>query len=188
MSKRVATAQKSSQREGARLERRTGTKWTPLPEMGKEAALQAMVEELGNLSALTHPQLTKLADEVSSAEAVTAMKRLKKLEASKPTAGEIGRGALVGSTLVPMASLVSRAIQGPMGRAGGKILASGGRAWWPGVRPLLASSGYGGVFSGLVPAARHKLERGAEKQKLKEFVGSNKRGKVRGTVKKYLGV
>lgn len=177
----AAKAQRAAQTAGDRLARRTGTRWTPLPELGKEAALKAMVAELEALEILTPVQLTKLADEVSSTEAVTALKRLKKLEKSKPTLGEIGRGTLVGATAGPLATLAHRAIAGPAGRAGIKAL-------YPGVRPLLAAAGYGGVFGGAMPAARHKLEREAEKQKLREFVGQSRRGKVRGTVKKYMGV
>jgi len=157
--------------------------FTPLPSLEKEAAIktaQAFLSELKELNALTEGQWEKLASEVTTPEAVKAYKRLKKLEEGKPRAGEIGRGAAVGAVTVPIATLAHRAISGPKARIPNRL--------WPGVRPMLASAGYGSVFGGVMPAARQKLEREAEKQKLREYLGTHKRGKLRRKIKRTVGI
>ena len=184
---RAGKAQRAAQNESARLDRRVGVSWTPLPEIGKEAALAALVNELGNLGALTSLQLTKLAAEMTPTEALTAMKELKELEKEKPRVGELLRGAAVGSVVAPLAGAVSDVIAPKaLGAAGPKIKALSilGR----GARKVLSRSTTGAMYGSLLPVGRHVLEREVDKQKLREFVGQKSRGKVRGTVKRYLGV
>lgn len=184
---RAGKAQRAAQNESARLDRRMGVSWTPLPEMGKEAAMAALVDELGNLGALTTPQLTKLADAVSSADAISAMKQLKKLKEKKPRTGELLRGAAVGSVVIPLAGAVADIISpAALGAAAPKIKAL--RMLGRGARKVIGRSAAGAMTGSLLPAGRHALEREVEKQTLREFVGQKSRGKVRGTVKRYLGV
>jgi len=161
----------------------------PLPSLEKEAAIktaQAFLSELKELNALTEGQWEKLASEVTTPEAAKAYKRLKKLEAGKPRAGEIGRGAAVGALTVPIATLAHRAISGPKGRVPSTLKNTA--ALFPGIRPMLASAGYGSVFGGVMPAARQKLEREVEKQKLRDYLGTSKRGKLRSKIKKTVGI
>jgi len=152
--------------------------------MGEWAAIEklrgetksAMLEELGALNAL--PKVAS--DGISDEEAAAALARLKKLEASKPTVGETGRAALVGSVVGPAASLAWRAIAGKHGRHGQDI--------WPGVRPILATAGHGAVFGGAMPVARATLERSVEKQKLREYIGEKPRGSLRSKIKRTTGL
>jgi len=121
---------------------------------------RAMVDELRELNALTAGQLDKLAA-ITDQEATGALTRLEKLKRDKPSAGQLGRGALVGATLGPVASLASRAIAGkstqPMGV-------------YRGVRDLAATATQGAFAGGLVPVVRHTADQRAEKGTLKKYL------------------
>ena len=132
-------------------------------------------------------ELTKFAEgEVSTSEAVTALKRLRELEARKPTAGQVARGAVAGSVGGMAASLARGAVSGKLregvGEAlqaptvGGKLKALGKGAL-KGAGEAAAGSA---AFGATVPFVRQYLDTGAEKAKLKEYLGTSKRGRVRG--------
>lgn len=145
----------------------------------------AMVQELEALGVLTDAQLSKLAVAVSKEDAEKSLKRLRSLNESAPTVGEMGRGAAVGSLVMPLSGLAWRAIAGAKGRVAGP---KGPGQLWPGARPMAATAAQGAVLGSLLPAGRHKLEQEAEKQKLREYVGHTRRGTLRGKVKKYTGL
>lgn len=156
------------------------------PTDGLTKSAYAMVDELEKLGVSTEDQIKKLKSRIEEAravdrpEAVRALKRLKRLQKDKPSVGQIARGALVGSAVGPAAMLASRAITGASTARPGKL--------FPGKRAILAAAGHGAVFGGLLPAGRHKLERAAEKQKLREYVGQHRGGSMRSKIKKHLGV
>lgn len=145
-----------------------------------EPSKVAFVRELEALGALTPGQLKKLATELTPEEATASAKRLQKLEESAPSPGKILRGALVGATVGPIASLAWRAAAGPKGRVGQPI--------YLGMRPQLANAAHGAIFGGLMPAGQHKLETEVEKQKLREYLGTHPRGTVRGEIRKVTGL
>ena len=101
-------------------------------------------------------------NDVSREEAQYALQRLNRLEESKPTRGQIARGAMVGSVVGPIAGLTSRAI------TGSKALNA---PVFQGARGLAAMAGHGAVFGGLMPAISSRIERESEKSKLRKFLG-----------------
>ena len=151
-----------------------------------EYSKTAMVSELAALAVLTPGQLEKLANEITKEDAEKSLKRLRSLNESAPTLGQLGRGASVGSVVMPLSGLAWRAIAGAKGRTAAAGLNP--KALWPGARPMAATAAQGAVLGSLLPAGRHKLEQGAEKQKLREYVGHTRRGTLRGKVKKYTGL
>lgn len=157
---------------------------TAIPETTKAA----MFDELLKLSV----ELPRPKKVISEEDARRAYEHLGRLEQSKPAIGELGRGGAVGAVIGPVATLAARAIAGAKGRSGGKLVdlkdVSKGYSLWPGARSITASSGYGAVFGGAMPALRHKLETEAETQKLREYVGEARGGKLRRNIKKTLGV
>jgi len=100
--------------------------------------------------------------------------RLRDLEHSAPTREQVLRGAAVGSVAGPAAGFLNRAISGKLSR--GLV---------PNLREVAGGAATGVIFGGLMPAARHRLEYNAEKQRLQELVGhvpANRRGRVRRTL------
>lgn len=146
----------------------------------------AMLDELRALNAITPDQDEKVANEVSKEDAERSLRRLKSLDKDAPTVGQVGRGAAVGSVVMPLSGLAWRAIAGKRGRVP-STLKDPGRLW-PGSRPMAATAAQGAVLGSLLPAGRHKLEQGAEKQKLKEYVGQSRRGTLRGKIKRHTGL
>lgn len=124
-------------------------------------------------------ELTKVAAsaELTSRDAQDAMRRLRDLEASKPTAGQLLRGAGVGAVAGPVASAVSRGITG--GAKRGVVGAA---------REIAGQAASGAIFGGGIPYARHHLETGVERQKLKEYLGQKPSTRLRGRITKTLGV
>lgn len=132
-------------------------------------------------------ELLKIAEEgVSTQEASDAFRRLRSLEKSAPTKGQLLRGAGVGAIAGAGAGALADVIQGSGGGGDakkrlGKVLATGGRK-------VLARATTGAIYGGALPYARHKLERGAEMQKLREYVGERKRGMLRGKIRRVTGL
>ena len=130
-------------------------------------------------------ELLKLAEDgVSTGEALEAFKRLRKLEKSAPTKGQLLRGAGIGAVAGPAAGAIADVIQGGAGGAGKgltKALTAGGRK-------LLARASTGAIYGGALPYARHQLERQAELEKLRSYVGESKRGKLRSKIRKVTGI
>lgn len=122
-------------------------------------------------------ELVKAADAVTGSEAMDAMRRLRDLEAAKPTAGHLLRGAGVGAIAGPVASAASRFV------AGGAKRGALGAA-----RDIAGQAASGAIYGGAIPFARHHLETGVQKQKLKEYLGHKPKGRLRGQIKKTLGV
>lgn len=140
-------------------------------------------------------ELQKIAEDVSAREAVGALKRLKQLERDKPTGGQLARGALTGALVGPAASAANKLVSGGLGEAAskamkgpkhpvGKALSLGAAA----ARGLAAPAASGAVFGAGLPMVRRQLDQGAEKAKLREYLGVAKGGKTRREAKKVLGV
>jgi len=140
---------------------------------------------------------------ITREEAGEALKKLKKLEAEKLTAGELARGGMTGAIVGPGAALASKAVSGELTRgikggvttalkgAGPGRLGKGkalGKALVGGVRGLGGSAASGAVFGAGLPVVRRKFDVGAEKEKLEQYLGKSRRGRFAGEVKKTLGV
>lgn len=146
----------------------------------------ALFDELFKLSAIDKKKFEEMmlkkpkTKRVTAEEATKSLSRLRKLERSKATPGQIARSAGVGAIVGPVATLASRIAAGKKGRVGLPI--------WRGKQEMGSTAAYGAVFGGLLPAGRQKLERGVEKQKLREYVGERKRGTLRGKIRKATGL
>lgn len=156
--------------------------------------------ELTKLQSIFHG-FFKLAQSVSRMEAEDALRRLRKLERDAPTAGELSRNALAGAAVMPVMGTVSGLVSGKqplqeqlrLFREGAATAAPTRRAAWKkGIsgtgRGMLASAVSGVALGAGMPLVRGYLHREAEKEKLRDYLGVSKRGKLRGKVKKQLGV
>lgn len=126
--------------------------------------------------------------QITTREAEEAFKRLRSLERSAPSKGSLMRGAAVGALAAPAVGALVDVIS-PKALGGGaapkiKMLRSLGR----GTRKVLGRSVQGAAYGGALPYARHRLEREVEMQKLREYVGERKRGKLRGKIRKTVGL
>ena len=133
-------------------------------------------------------------DDVSRTEALGALRRLRKLEHTKPEAGEIARGALAGGVAGTASSLargvvsgslrsgVAEAMKAPTARGKASKLVGGAAK---GIGSSMAGSA---AFGSTLPFVRRQLDRGAEKAKLRDYLGNSRGGKVRREVRKTLGV
>lgn len=126
--------------------------------------------------------------QITTREAEDAFRRLRGLERSAPSKGSLMRGAAVGALAAPAVGALVDVIS-PKALGGGaapkiKMLRSLGR----GTRKILGRSVQGAAYGGALPYARHRLEREAEMQKLREYVGEKKRGKLRGKIRKATGL
>lgn len=150
-----------------------------------ETKTSAMFDELSKLGTLTPKQLEvgKLvakSDPIHSpTEAEKSLKKLKRLEESKKGKGELFRGMAVGSTLGPLGMYIGRTLAGRKAMVG---------PVWRGPRDMAASALMGGVYGSVIPTTVQKLERGVEKQKLREYVGQSKPGTLRSKIKRNIGV
>jgi hypothetical protein len=138
------------------------------------AAVRALAEELLALGAVTEKQAEAVFEAapaqpvsrpISEGEAEYSLQRLKRLEQGRPTADQLARGAAVGAAVGPIASLAFRTI------AGKSVRAPTDQQFLPRVRQLAAQAGHGAIFGGAMPAVTNKLEREAEKSKLRTFLG-----------------
>jgi hypothetical protein len=158
-----------------------------------------MMDELVKLCAMkftTEGGVVKLA-QVTTQEAAGALKRLRELERKKPTPEQLTRGALAGSIVGPAGLMASKLVGGGVGKglaealrakgAGGKAKGLA-KALWGGTRQLGGAAASGAVFGAGLPTARSVLDREAEKEKLRQYLGTSKRGKLRRKASKYLGV
>lgn len=125
-------------------------------------SFEAFISELGQLNAVTDEQLAKVA-EVTREQAQTALGRLDELEHQRPTLGQLGRGALVGSMVGPVASNVNKLI-------------SKGEFHSP--REMLGQIAGGAIFGTVTPLLKHKVETGTERHILKDYVGSGHEGRL----------
>lgn len=127
-------------------------------------------------------EVAKLAN-ITDTEALDTLKKLRKLDREKPTAGELGRGAAVGAAAMPVISATSKLIAGGSTTPGGV-----GRKLIGGARQLAASSVSGAAFGGGLPYLRHRAEYESKKQKLREYLDGSKRVGLRNHIKRNLGV
>jgi hypothetical protein len=160
-------------------------------------------------------ELCKVAEGVSGVEAADALKRLQKLEESKPTGGEMARNALAGGMVGPVMTTASGLIAGkqpfqealerfhemakreqfavPKGlrsslsdpRFRKEVLQRGLARTG---RGMLAAGASGAILGSLMPVIRTKLHESAEKEKLRDYLGTSSRGRLRSQVKQQLGV
>ena len=154
-------------------------------EKTSSALVEPLLDELIKLNAISPLQfeaarLKREKKPVTKAQARKSLERLQRLEKTRATAGEVGRAASVGAVVGPAAALAYRIAAGSKGRAGLPI--------WRGTRDIGATAAQGAVYGGLLPAGRHKLEREVEKQKLREYVGTHRKGTLRGKIRKATGL
>jgi hypothetical protein len=123
---------------------------------------EAFVEELGTLNAVTPEQLQKVA-EVTREQAQAAMLRLDELEHQKPTLGQLGRGAAVGSIVGPIASNVNKLI-------------SKGEFNTP--REIAGQIAGGAIFGIATPLIKHRVETGTERHALRDYVNQGHGGRL----------
>lgn len=102
-------------------------------------------------------ELEKLAT-VTPEQAVAAKENIQQLEKAKPSAGQLARGALVGSAVGTTAGLVSKAIGGNF-KKGLK----------PNARDVAALMASGAIFGSATPVAKYHMEHQANQRKLDEF-------------------
>jgi rubrerythrin len=158
----------------------------------KISMVVSMLDELENLNAVSSFQLKtaelhlKKKEPISRERAERSLKRLTRLESTKPLAGEMARAGGVGAVVGPIAQMAYRIAAGPGSRAMG---ASGKPLGiYRGPRDLAASAAYAAVMSSMLPAGRHKLEREVEKQHLREYLGHSPRGTLRSKIKRTTGL
>lgn len=139
------------------------------PDPNEEAKPNRLrpLSELAGLAMLASPTLghlghTKAAADKSDLE--KSLGRLQKMEEDPPEAKQLGRYAMVGAAVVPVASLIGDAIEGspllkytPNNKV--DLFATG--------RRLAGKSITGAITSGFVPVLRHQLDRSAEIQQLR---------------------
>jgi hypothetical protein len=153
-------------------------------------------------------ELHKIAgdDGVSRSEAVGALKRLQKLERRKLKGEELARGALTGAVVGPTAALAAKTVSGDVGKAIKGALAPDkvkgvlraktrlgkakalGLAAYSGLRGLGGAAASGAVFGSALPVVRRHLDESAEKEKLQQYLGTSKGGKVHRQIKRRLGI
>lgn len=134
-------------------------------------SFEAFVTELGELGAVTSGQLAKVA-EVTREQASHALQRLDELEHQRPTAGQLGRGAIVGSLVGPIASNVSK-------------LVSSGKLHTP--REIAGQIAGGTIFGTATPLLKHKVETGTERRTLRDYVESGRGGRLATQIESKLG-
>lgn len=114
---------------------------------------------------------------VTREEAEGALKRLKTLEETKPTAGQVARGALAGSAAGTTAALASNLLSGNLAkgvREAWKAPTIAGKVGKMGLSALRTAGGAAGgsaAFGATLPTVRGHLDRQAEIAKLKEYLG-----------------
>lgn len=133
-------------------------------------SFEGFVTELAELGAVTSGQLAKVA-EVTREQAQHAMERLDDLEHQRPTMGQLGRGALVGAMVGPIASNVSK-------------LVSEGRFSKP--REIAGQIAGGTIFGTATPLLKHKVETGTERRTLRNYIESGQAGRLANQIESKL--
>jgi hypothetical protein len=136
---------------------------TAIPEKTAMSMWQAMTGEL-----------SKLALGVSREEAEAALHRLNSLEDSRQSKGEIARGAIAGTGLGVVGSLMSSKIRGDVIKS------------LP--RSIAAAAVPGMLVGAALPSVKQRMNEAAEKEKLRSHLGMSNVGGVRSAVKQTLGV
>lgn len=121
--------------------------------------------------------LEKLADGISTQQAEDALRRLRDLESSKLTKGQLVRGAGLG------------AVAGPAVGALGRLISGGPKRTLTNVgRDVASQAVTGAAMGGGLPFVRHKLDAEAETRKLKEYLGYKPKSQLGQRIEKTLGV
>ncbi len=143
-------------------------------------------------------------EEVSDEEALQALRRLRKLEATKPKPEELARGAIAGSIVGTGAGLASTALapgglrnltsgfKGTFARGAKGVPVGLAKGMLHAGRAIAAPAAGSAVFGAGLPVARSHLDREAEKQKLRQYLGEDQEGghlsQARRAITQKLGV
>jgi len=162
--------------------------WTQ-PRQVKSASFHSFFDEFLKLGAVTRE------------EAGEALGRLKELEEEKPTIGELGRGSATGAIVGPGAMIAATGAKGGLSR---KAVTSALSTALKGAKPgrfgkakaiggliggaLAAPAASGAVFGTGLPLVRRKMDVEAEKERLRQYTGTSRRGRVHRQATEYLGV
>lgn len=147
-----------------------------------------------NLASMRY-ELEKMAEGISSVEALQAVKKLRDLEANKPKPDEIARGALAGGVAGTASTLARGIVTGDLAKGVGNAVRGStnlrGALWnmGKGVAKGVGGSLVGSAaFGATLPFARRFLDQEAEKAKLKNYLGQGRSSRTLQTVKETLGV
>lgn len=143
-------------------------------------------------------ELEKLcAREVSRGDAVSALAKLKELENTRPTPEQVTRGAVAGGLTGIIAKGAGGLVSGDVAKGlasglkapgvGGKLVGAG-KALGRGLHGSAAAAASSAAFGASLPVIRSHLDREAEKNKLRTYLGQGGGGRVQQTSKKYLGI
>jgi len=166
-----------------------------------EPDFSAFTNEFLKLSGLTDgdAELVMKAAETTYEDAAKALQRLRELESSKPTVGEISRGALAGAAGGTAASIVNQLVSGGAQKAfqtamkerkpgwAGMAKGMGSGALTVG-RNLTGAAAGSAAFGTTLPFVRRGLDEKAEASRLKEYLGQNQSSRLRRGASEYLGV
>jgi len=116
-------------------------------------------------------ELVKLGT-ISDEEAEVALKRYQSLKENRPDAGQVARYSALGAATAPAMHVAGNVLKGEPYLVGvGSKYRKPGASRGLGVGRALAGSAItGAVGMGLVPIARHWMDRGAEKGKLRRYL------------------
>lgn len=134
-------------------------KATPLMR-APTAIRQAATPVLRNLASMATPILKRAA--ISDEQALASLDRLEAIEQTKPTAGQLGRYAVLGGVSGPVIGALGDAIGGRPIFGGGSVKAR--------ARGALAGAATGALASGAIPLVRTHLDQEAEKKLLRGYV------------------
>jgi hypothetical protein len=172
------------------------------PDWKKKAhVLLAMRDELSKLCCVPGKTAAVLAEEATPGtyhSAVDAATRLRELEAKRPTAAQLSRGAIAGSIVGAGSTLANKLVSGDVlkgytaalkERPGvkGKLVGLGLGTLGLG-RGMAAGSAGSAVFGASLPIVSNEVNRRAELAKLRGYVEGNPQSRLRGAVSKYTGV
>lgn len=123
------------------------------------------------------------AQPVSREEATKSLLKLRQIEQSHDL-GTIGRSALVGSTVMPVANMAARTVAGKQQflKPGASIKLRNPSSIaksinWKGIgRQAAADAMSGSIGGGLLPLAREGVETNAQKAKLKNYISQQEGG------------
>jgi len=131
---------------------------------------------------------------VTREEAEASLKRLKTLEETKPTAGQIARGALAGGVAGTASQLAKGLVTGDLKRGIATAMEQPTARGKMNALAVSALKNVGGTLAGsaalgsTLPTLRGHLDREAEKEKLREFLGQKADSRAHRKVKKVLGL
>lgn len=138
---------------------------------------EAMLDELIKIA------IDEAASSVSTEEALSAAKRLRRLRKNEPTGGQLIRGAASGAVILPAVGLISNSIKGKIPRNALGQLQYGKLG-----REMAGDAVRGAAIGSLLPLSRQYMNTAAEKEKIHQFLGTSERGPTRSKIRQTLGV